>query len=382
LNGAGHNAQPLADAQVCSECLPQVLEARLAAGIARMIAAGNGAEDQGDDSEEEAELFTKMEPMPPIMVDATRAAAAAIAALDKDEVEEEFLGAMAELSALETFPEVEFRPDFDPNDYVETYQVYVKVGDKTKFILSINDGNTVADIKGMIQAVSEIPTKMQRLMMDGKYLKDDDGGIERDANLHLTLVDARLPGGGKRPRKGGEPSAGVDATDEKQDLIAKHKKVIDGKMYDSRATDSNSLQAVRGEIERFKGLTEAQESQTLTNVLMATPNPTLKKLQECVLGKNNEQKYRLLKGIVFPNYVPVIKSISGIIKDIEDGMFEVTRLLVADGFMNDAGDISWMNMHVVVQEAISRQDRMAGAHAAAAQAAAAQAANRDGMALG
>ena len=88
------------------------------------------------------------------MVDATRAAAAAIAATDKDEMEEEFLGAMAELSTLETFPEVEveFRPDFDPNVYVETYQVHVKVGNKTKFTLSINNGNTVAEIKGMIQA--------------------------------------------------------------------------------------------------------------------------------------------------------------------------------------------------------------------------------------
>jgi hypothetical protein len=225
----------------------------------------------------------------------------------------------------------------------------------------------------MVEEKTGIPANMQRLVFGGKDLEDDKTNIEKEGMLHVLL---RLMCGAKRK------NAGDDAGD-KEVVLDTNKKFINTKMIETRNCDSPSIQALRAEIERLVELSKTHPGQTLKAFLSQTSVADLKKLVEIAQIKNNEQKYRLIKGMCYPNFIRTIKEMTDIIADMEMAMMETARLLSADAFMNDGtGLISWKDLHQFCQDAISEKERQYGAHVAQQhqQAQAAQAAN--GMALG
>ena len=151
-------------------------------------------------------------------------------------------------------------------------------------------------------------------------------------------------------------------------------------MIETRNCDSVSIQALRTEIERLVELSKTHPGQTLRAFLSQTSVADLKKLVEIALINNNEQKYRLIKGMCYPNFIRTIKEMTDIIADMDMAMMETARLLSADAFMNDGtGLISWKDLHKFCQDVISEKERQYGAAVAQQQA---QAAAANGMALG
>ena len=198
-------------------------------------------------------------------------------------------------------------------------------------------------------------------------MDDDDTNIEKEGMMHMLL---RLMGGVAKRKNAGDDAGDKDA------VMDASKKFITTKMIETQQADSASLQAMRAEIDRIVGLTKLHPGQPLRAFFKQTSVAELKKLVEVALGNNNEQKYRQIKNMSYPNFIKVSKIMTDFCADVELSMLESSRLLVTDGFMSEStGFVSWREIHTYGQDLISDKEREYGAAAAAAAAA-------TGMALG
>ena len=83
-----------------------------------------------------------------------------------------------------------------------SYQIYVKTLMGTKLTLDVNQGNTIYEVKEMVQTRTGVPPARQRLIYAGKELEDgrtlSDYDIGKEATLHLVYhfiaTKGKLPG--------------------------------------------------------------------------------------------------------------------------------------------------------------------------------------------
>jgi hypothetical protein len=162
-----------------------------------------------------------------VLVDPTPEVARRIALMENDE-EEEILGVTAALSTtLEVSEEVEveFCEDFDPKDFAETY-LCEGVQQDNHLVHQRQQRRRLHQTQ--VQARTNAPMHVQRLIFDVKFMEDTQTNIGKEWILHLSLSDASSPCGVKRLRD-------ADATGifDKADAMAKFRKAIDGKLYNA-----------------------------------------------------------------------------------------------------------------------------------------------------
>jgi len=126
-------------------------------------------------------------------------------------------------------------------------------------------------------------------------------------------------------------------------------------------------------------LSSANPGQVLSSIFARTRGAELKKLTEIVMTTQNEQKFKRLKDICFPNFVLVTETINQICVSLEEAMMETVRMLAVDGFTaSGSAFVSWKEMNIACQSVIDAENQRIGAAAAAAAAAVGEADARMG----
>ena len=83
-----------------------------------------------------------------------------------------------------------------------SFQIYVKTLMGTTYTLDVNQGNTIYQVKEMVQTETGVSPARQRLIFAGKVLEDGrtlgDYNIQKETTLHLvfrlTAGNGKLPG--------------------------------------------------------------------------------------------------------------------------------------------------------------------------------------------
>jgi hypothetical protein len=202
----------------------------------------------------------------------------------------------------------------------------------------------------MVRVANEIgiPISTQRLSFAGKNMDDPAAllksfGVERGSTIFLALD---LTGGGKRGR-------GAAVKDGLPEVLTELKRHVRMHLSEVEAIDSPTVLRHRGSLlEALEG--RGASMQDRFNRLSVDQ---LKKLAAVTPVNNNEQKYRLIRTLLFPEVTEVAKELASVAKCLENAIDELSRFMVASTFASDDAVINWESMNTMLMDVLIRKER-------------------------
>lgn len=225
----------------------------------------------------------------------------------------------------------------------------------------VRRSDKVRSIKMQLEIALNIPMSMQRLVALGQKLNDElsIGDYCLSEGSIVFMVLEKMYCGGKR----GHAAVAKDV--DKEDIINGFQMSIVRDMLVLGVMDSAMLMGAKANIELVAQTTADNPSRACYDIMETMSVLNLRKLVEVLNTKNGDQKFRILRGIV---YSAALKDCKKIVLDIAnlEGIMDVTmRYCVSTAYASEKGDIGWSLMSGHVMDIISAKERQAGAAAVA-----------------